>query len=188
MDTAVHAPLAVWEAFYIIVGSSAGALTGLQFVVVALIADSDARTSSPEIAAFGTPTILHFCAVLLVAALLSAPWPGLRGAGFSLAACGAAGVVYAAVVVRRARRSQGYKPVLEDWIWHALLPSLAYTVLLVAGLSLSRYPETALALVAAVSLLLIFVGIHNAWDAVTYIAIDLRQAPDHKGEQPRRGR
>ena len=33
--------LAQWQNFYVIAGSSAGALTGLQFVVMALIADSE---------------------------------------------------------------------------------------------------------------------------------------------------
>ena len=32
--------LAAWQNFYVIVGSSAGALIGLQFVVITLIADS----------------------------------------------------------------------------------------------------------------------------------------------------
>ena len=32
--------LAGWENFYVIVGSSAGALIGLQFVVITLIADT----------------------------------------------------------------------------------------------------------------------------------------------------
>jgi hypothetical protein len=31
--------LAEWESFYVIVGSSSAALTGLQFVVIALVAD-----------------------------------------------------------------------------------------------------------------------------------------------------
>src|SRR5207247_3359319 len=38
MDQAVASPLQAWESFYVIVGSSAGALTGLQFVVMTLIA------------------------------------------------------------------------------------------------------------------------------------------------------
>ena len=113
---AARNPLAAWENFYIIVGSSAGALTGLQFVVIALIAESRARPTPPEIAAFGTPTILHFCAALLVSCLVSAPWPSLALAGLGLAPCGVAGVVYAVVVVRRARRQEGYRPVLEDWL------------------------------------------------------------------------
>lgn len=174
MDLAAHATLVAWESFYIIVGSSAGALTGLQFVVIALTAESSAG-GPPEIAAFGTPTVLHFCAALLVSALLSAPWSALSGAGLALAVCGAAGIVYAAIVVRRARRAQSYRPVLEDWIWHAVLPLLAYTGLLVGGVLLSRNPGPALSVVAAVTLLLVFTGIHNAWDAVTFIALEMRQ-------------
>jgi hypothetical protein len=54
VDEPARTALAAWESFYIIVGSSAGALTGLQFVVIALIADSKTPSSSPEIAAFGT--------------------------------------------------------------------------------------------------------------------------------------
>ena len=67
-------PLARWESFYVIVGSSAGALTGLQFVVIALIAEAEAAASMQEIRAFGTPTVVHFCAVLFISAVLSAPW------------------------------------------------------------------------------------------------------------------
>lgn len=34
MEPAAHAMLSQWEAFYVIVGSSAGGLTGLMFVVL----------------------------------------------------------------------------------------------------------------------------------------------------------
>ena len=182
MDDAVRNPLAAWENFYIIVGSSAGALTGLQFVVIALIAESRPRPTPPEIAAFGTPTILHFCAALLVSCLLSAPWPSLSIAGLSLAPCGVAGVVYAVVVVRRTRLQQGYRPVLEDWVWHAILPFLAYAALLAAAVLLPHYSGPALSLVAAAALGLVFIGIHNSWDTITYIAAD-RHQPDER-ERP----
>ena len=68
-----HDTLLAWENFYIIVGSSAGALTGLQFVVMALAAETEINTDTGEVDAFGTPTIVHFCAVLLVSAILSMP-------------------------------------------------------------------------------------------------------------------
>ena len=79
MNDAVS-PLTAWENFYVIVGSSGAALTGLQFVVVALVAESRAQSSHREIAAFGTPTVIHFCAVLLISAILSAPWHALSNA------------------------------------------------------------------------------------------------------------
>jgi hypothetical protein len=113
-----------------------------------------------------------------VSALPSAPWPSLSIAGLGLAACGVAGVVYAWIVVRRARRQQGYRPVLEDWVWHAVLPFLAYAVLSVAGVLLPRYTGPALSCVATAALGLVFVGIHNAWDAIVYIAAEPRRRPE----------
>ena len=180
MNDAVS-PLTAWENFYVIVGSSAAALTGLQFVVIALVAESRAASSHREIAAFGTPTIIHFCAVLLISAILSAPWRALSNAALALGICGAAGVAYAVIVIRRAlsiaRRQTGYKPVLEDWLWHAVFPLIAYAALLAAAILLSRDPAPSLFVVAAAGLLLLFTGIHNAWDTVTYIAIDRRKPP-----------
>lgn len=73
--------LAGWENFYVIVGSSVGALIGLQFVVMTLIADLPiAPADARAIDAFATPTIVHFGAVLLLSAVLSAPWEAISNA------------------------------------------------------------------------------------------------------------
>jgi hypothetical protein len=170
VDQPVHEFLAAWESYYIIVGSVAGALIGLQFVVIALIADSERPTSAPEVAAFGTPTVLHFCAALLLSALLSAPWTSLPGFRFALAAAGAAGVTYALIVVRRARRPHQYRPEPEDWVWYVLLPLALYLMLLVAAALVPARIRLALSLVATVALGLVFIGIRNAWDTVIFIA------------------
>ncbi|PYS00913.1 MAG: hypothetical protein DMG15_26955 [Acidobacteria bacterium] len=75
------AALAGWENFYVIVGSSAGALIGLQFVVITLIAEIPIVTDMERASsAFATPTIVHFGAVLLLSAVISAPWHGIAGA------------------------------------------------------------------------------------------------------------
>ena len=53
--------LAGWENFYVIVGSSAGALIGLQFVVITLIADAPiARADAQASGAFSAPSVIHF--------------------------------------------------------------------------------------------------------------------------------
>ena len=174
-------PLAGWENFYVIIGSSAGTLTGLQFVVIALAAEARRIGGEPEVNAFATPTVVHFCAVLLISALLSAPWGTLRGPVIALAMCGAAGVVYALIVVRRARGRMRYQPVLEDWIWHAVLPLIAYAALLVAAITLASHATPSLFVIAASTLLLLFIGIHNAWDTVTYIAIEHMKARNSEG-------
>lgn len=54
------AELAEWESFYLIVGSAAGALIGLQFVVLTLIAERPPLRAADAGAAFMTPTIVHF--------------------------------------------------------------------------------------------------------------------------------
>jgi hypothetical protein len=166
-----HSSLAAWESFYVIVGSSGAGLTGLQFVVIALIAESRRKSTGREISAFGTPTVVHFCTVLLGAAILSAPWRNLSSVAWALGLCGVAGVLYCLITLKRARSQMGYKPVLEDWIWHIALPFIAYASLLSAAILLQRVTHQALFLVAASALLLLFIGIHNAWDTVTYFAI-----------------
>jgi hypothetical protein len=169
MHEAVASPLEAWASFYVIVGSSAGALTGLQFVVMTLIAQTGRRGRGETLSAFGTPNVVHFCAALLVASILSVPWGGLRSAGLAVAACGACGSVYAIIVLRRAHRQNEYQPVFEDWLWHTILPPLAYAALLVAGAVLGQDTAQALFVVGGATLLLVFIGIHNAWDTVTYI-------------------
>ena len=174
-------PFVAWESFYVIIGSSAAALTGLQFVVVVL--GAEARSIGPEVGAFGTPTVVHFCAVLLMSAILSVPWRAVSNAGLALGAVGVAGIVYMAVVIRRALRQKRYVPVLEDWLWHCTFPLIAYVTLLVAALLLRRDPPRCLLVIGATALLLLFIGIHNAWDAVTYIAT---QQPQHTEGPPDR--
>jgi hypothetical protein len=172
MQELVSLPFSSWESFYVIVGSSAAALTGLQFVVIALVADLPRRSTTSEIDAFGTPNVVHFSAVLLVSATLSAPWTSLGGAAAVLAISGLAGVIYIALVVRRARRQTGYKPVLEDWLFHAIFPFVAYLCLAVAPVTMLRDAVDSLFCIGAASLLLLFVGIHNAWDTVTWLTVN----------------
>lgn len=160
-----------WTDFYVIVGSSAGALTGLQFVVIALVADSEHASSMTQVRAFATPTIVHFCVVLLISAIATAPWTASSIAGVCLAVCGAGGVAYAMRVISHARRQDGYSPDFSDWAWYTAFPLSAYVTLLIGGLLLFWRPETALFVVAAAALALLFDGIHNAWDSITYIAV-----------------
>ncbi|MDX6289480.1 MAG: hypothetical protein QOH42_1279 [Blastocatellia bacterium] len=175
--------LTEWESFYVIVGSSGAALTGLQFVVMALIAESSRRSTGREISAFGTPTVIHFCAVLLISAIVSAPWHALSSVAYALGACGFAGLTYMLIVIRRARQQTGYRPVFEDWLWHVVLPLVAYALVLVAASLLTSHSPRLLFLVALAALLLLFIGIHNAWDTITYFAISEPQALKESGDQ-----
>lgn len=178
-------PFDGWANFYVIVGSSAGALIGLQFVVMTLIAD---MPLAPNIAqagdAFATPSVIHFCVVLLLSALASAPWDGIAPIAVLWGCVGLAGLVYIAIVARRLRRQTVYRPVFEDWLFHGLLPGAAYAMLAISAYLAYAHARPALFLVGAAALLLLFIGIHNAWDAVTYhVFVKKRKKREAEGAQ-----
>jgi len=97
--------LSSWESFYVIVGSSGGAL--------------------------------------LVSAIMSAPWPSLVPLSLAIGACGLGGLVYGAIVMRRARRQDDYEPVWEDWLWHTVFPFACYAGLTVGAVLLRPHPQRA---------------------------------------------
>ena len=165
-----HPPFAAWETFYVILGSSAAALTGLQFVVIVLGAEVRAVTRG-AVRAWGTPTIIHFCATLVLSCVISAPWRSIPHAATAVGLFGLAGILYVARVLWHAKRQADYQPVFEDWLWHFILPTVAYLALLVIAPFLPSHMHGALFGVGASALLLLAIGIHNAWDAVTYIAL-----------------
>ncbi len=185
MQEAVLSPLAIWQNFYVIIGSAAATLTGLMFIVVTLIAGVRGRVSpsSEAFATFNTPNVMHFCAALLVAALLSAPWQALWNVSLLLGLAGLVGVSYVVIVLRRARRQKDYQPVLEDWLWHTVFPLVSYTALVVAAIVLPGNPLLALFVIGAATILLLFIGIHNAWDNVTYLALELSQSENKPRDQ-----
>jgi hypothetical protein len=157
-----------WENFYVIVGSAAGALIGLQFVVITLIAAKPiARVDALAGGAFATPSVVHFGVVLLLSAIASAPWKEIITVAVLWGSVGVCGIVYV-VVARRMRIQSAYQPVFEDWLFHVLLPFAAYAVLAISAYVAHSHARPALFFVGAAALLLLFIGIHNAWDAVTY--------------------
>jgi hypothetical protein len=163
--------LSGWANFYVIAGSSAGALIGLQFVVITLIANRPVERGAAQASnAFTTPSVVHFGAVLLLSALMCAPWEGLGAVSVFWGLAGLVGIVYVAVTARRMRAQTAYRPVFEDWLFHVLLPFAAYATLAGAAFAAgSHNARPALFTVGAVALLLLYVGIHNAWDTVTHL-------------------
>jgi len=166
--------LSEWDSFYVIVGSAAGALVGLQFVVMTLIAERPPR--SPEAgSAFTTPTVLHFSSVLLLSAMVRAPWRAISVVAVLWGLLGLAGAAYSVLVAWRVRRQTYYRPVLEDWSFHVLLPLIAYAMLALTALAAPLHVRAALFGVGAAALLLLFSGIHNAWDTVAYFVFVQRK-------------
>jgi hypothetical protein len=163
-------PLSEWQNFYVIVGSAAGALTGLQFVVMALIADMPAiDEESQAITVFSTPSIVNFGAVLLLAAVLAMPWHSVTPISIVWGVAGGIGIVYTAITCWRFNKQRAYSPVFEDYFFRVIMPMTGYAVLGAAAFTAKTHERAALFQVAAVALLLLFIGIHDAWDNATYL-------------------
>lgn len=164
-------PLAGWENFYVIIGSAAGGLTGLTFVVIALIRDATSA-STEGMRAFVTPTIVHFGGVLALACFVSMPHPGAGTLSAGFAIGGLAGVVYGGFIAWSLRHhGTPYVVVREDWIFNVFVPTALYAWLCLMAVLVWTRPAAAAYGVGAFSLILLFVGIRNAWDIAVWMTI-----------------
>jgi hypothetical protein len=170
---------AEWESFYVIVGAAAGALIGLQFVVMTLLADKPQLATPDAGAAFATPNVVHFSTALLLSSILRAPWHSITPVAVLWSLVGFAGIAYTLIVIRRVRVQSSYQPDPEDWLFHVLLPLLAYATLALSALAARSHEVEALFAVGAATLLLLFIGIHNSWDTIAYhVFVRMRERKD----------
>jgi len=161
-------PLAGWDNFFVIAGSSAAALTGLTFIVITLAGESG-RVNPNGLRVFITPTIVHFTVVLAFSAFLSMPHHTPLSLCVCLVVAGILGLIYIGTIATSIRRmASTYVPVHEDWIWNVILPAVAYGTWLAAGFFIWRSPHASLYAVGAVFVLLMLIGIHNAWDIAVW--------------------
>ena len=177
--------LSAWQNFYILTGTAAATLTGLMFVATTLIAGLDRHVSTLHagVSAFSSPTVVHFCAVLLLAGILSAPWQAFSALGFVLGLLGIGMVLYLLSVMRQMWKVPQYQTPLKDWLWYMVLPLGAYAAVMAAAFALPANPALALYMVSAAMAALLFLGVHNAWDLVTYLAIQ-RSHTDNPNSEP----
>jgi hypothetical protein len=117
---------------------------------------------------FTTPTVVHFGVVLLLSAIVCAPWNEIAAVAVFWGMVGLIGVAYVVLVGRRLRSQTVYQAVFEDRLFHIVLPFTAYTMLAISACAAYSHPRPALFLAGTAALLLLFIGIHNAWDIITY--------------------
>jgi hypothetical protein len=165
-----------WADFYIIVAPSAAALIGLMFVVVTLTADF----KNPQVARGGivyvTPIVFHFAIVLLIGAVSAVPAIPPFIVGAILAACAAFGMIYSVATVFRLhnlRHDAAWRlpsPDFSDLFFYGYFPLLTYGGLGSAAAFTWIDPRNGAYVIAAVLLVVLLIGIRNAWDLATTLA------------------
>lgn len=178
--------LAPWSNFYVVMGSSAAALTGLVFVVITLITSGRVSVTREGVAGFTTPTIVHFSSALFISLMMNVPWSSRLPLRVILAMLGAAGLLYSIRLAVMNSRLEIYRMEADDWVYHVALPAFGFALIFSGALGLETKIVWSTFAIACGCIAFIFLGIRNAWDVVTYLAIEYsaaqnEPASDHTG-------
>jgi hypothetical protein len=166
-------------------GTAAATLAGLLFVVITLCVSLAATPAARGVHAFVTPVLVHFGGVLYLSMMLLAPWPAQWPLGIILGLHGLAVIAYAAFIIRLMGRLDFVSLKASNWITYAGAPALANAGLLAAGAGLIAEKSFAPYAAAGAVMLLLFIGILDAWDLTLWIIANREMAqaakPDGQG-------
>lgn len=163
-----------WRNFYVLISTAAATLIGLMFVATSLLVGFNRRYSAMNagITSFNTPTMVHFCMVLLIGAVLVAPWHELQHVRIVLGLIGLGGTIYLAGIANRMRHIPDRQTPMHDWTWYLIFPLVGYVFLIIIAFVLPVNPTSSWYLVGLTTLTLLFVSLRNAWDLVTFLVLE----------------
>ena len=160
-----------WDSFYILIGGAAGALIGLMFVVATLTAGIEQSTASRGMRVYLSPVVFHFSVVLLISAIASIPHLALWVVSTSLGMLALAGIVYSAKITKNLfdNKWEEILPDVSDRCFYGIGPLCIYLALAGTAVAVMTAPTFAVELLAVIMLVVLAIGIRNAWDLVTTI-------------------
>jgi len=157
-----------WHDFYVFAGTAAATLMGLMFVVASLgqrILSTEEGSRATR--AFFTPIVVFFASVIVVSLVMLVPAALPSALGALLTALAIGGLIYmfasGAHTIWRTNELG-----LDDLAWYVVLPYLGYAAIGVSAAEIWMANSSGLYIAAASMLLLLVVGIRNAWDLVVY--------------------
>ena len=161
--------LAAWETFYLVVGTSAGALVGVMFIVATLTAEITLDQINRGTTIYQNPTVFHFGVIVAVSAMALVPEHLLPVIAVLTGFIAIGGLAYAGVTLRRISEPYDfYQATNWDRLFFGFLPGLSYLLMLGGAIAVFWTPEIAAETIGAGTLLLLLVSIRNAWDVATF--------------------
>ena len=160
----VASPLSDWRDFYAMIGTASGAIVGASFIVATLA--SSLKEKIVGLRGFITPTAVYLGSVLVGSAILTVPTLTAVSLAILLGAGGLAGAAYAIVV---ASRIWTMRLDLADRLCYVILPILAYTAIAAAAFIESWAVTQALDALAVSLVVILIVGMRNAWDMASFM-------------------
>src|SRR3981081_1940609 len=173
-----------WHAFYILVGTASATLVGLMFVAASIGSTGFNEDHRAPMAAFITPTVVHFAAWLFLSLVVVIPAHGWYSLGGLLAAGGLAGSIYCGRLLLQIIIRHKFNVDLTDRLFYVLIPLLGYLLALASAVLLVMRSAVSAELIAAALLVLLFAGVRNAWDMMVWIVL---KTPSAAGRPPASG-
>ncbi len=176
MSDLVSQILRDWQNFYLLTGTAAATLIGLQFIAASLGTGLVTSSTKLLISTWVTPTIIHFGTVLVIAVVSTIPVLNALLLAVLLGIGGLAGLGYTSAVGIGMWR-QGRKTPLASsvWIWYVVAPLLSYGILPGIAVGLLLNNQQVVNLLALPIILLLILGIRNAWDLTVWIKQNRRE-------------
>lgn len=159
-----------WQDYFLLVGSAAGALIGLLFVVVTLTIGRDLSSIERGQRLYMTPVVFQLGGILLLSGAALAPPVTPTVLGLASATVGLVGIISGLRITIGMRQVAPDASSSFDTIWYGIVPTAAYTLLLATGCSLLVGFDWALNAFAIMLMAQLLVSMHNAWDLLTYLA------------------
>src|SRR5215469_14261037 len=161
-----------WDNYFLMMGSAGGGLIGLLFVVITLTAGFERSQAQRGQALYMTPTMVHFAVVLSISAV--AEIPKLPRFGFAALAALALGLgllnaTRASFGIARPRPN-ATAPHWSDLPLYGIAPTVIYVFGLAFCVGIAEQVAWAGPALATLLLVLLLVGIRNAWDLIGSIA------------------
>jgi hypothetical protein len=168
----LHDVMTAWHDLFMLFGTASATLIGLLFVAASVGSNFYTEEKHSALRSFLSPSVVHFTCVLAACLIAVCPLRSWTVLGLLICGDGLFGFVYAVLVLRRMVR-HGFAATidLEDRVWYAALPAVAYTVLSVAGVTLLVRTEFGCDVLAVALGLLLLIGIRNAWDMTVFTVV-----------------
>ena len=171
MPAPVSDSVHLWHDFYVLIGTASATLVGLMFVTATIGANLFTEANREAMRAFLSPTVVHFTAVLLVCIVMIIPMRHWTTLAVLLAAGAVGGLVHSVRVWVQLFVRRAFRVDVVDRLFYALIPVVAYVLVLVSAALVFMERALALVVLAAALMTLLVVGIRNAWDMTTFIVI-----------------
>lgn len=150
-------------------GSASATLIGLLFVAASVGFGVYRPEKRPALRTFLSPSVVHFTCVLAASLIAICPLRSWMLLGVLIGGDGVFGLVYAGLVWHRmVRHGLSALVDLEDRIWYAALPAVAYAIMSAAAAMLVAQREAGCAVLAMAMGLLMLVAIRNVWDITVW--------------------